>query len=83
MSRVVNVFVTGKPRGYAFKRSLLGCRPNFIAPTSVIFKGFTANKLTVLFFAFVHFHPCNVEGEALLFSLRIDVAIQPRQALET
>jgi len=83
MSGVVDVFVIGKPCCKPFKHSLLGCRPNLVTPTSVIFKGFTANEITVFLFAFVHFHPCNVEEEALLSSLRTYVANQPRQVLET
>jgi hypothetical protein len=62
MSRVVNVFVTSKPCGYAFKRSLLGCLPNFVTPSSVIFKGFIANEVTVFLFAFVHFQPVSRSG---------------------
>ena len=52
---VINVSVAQKPISKPFKHSLLGGLPDFIAPTIVIFKGFTADEITVLFFHLVHF----------------------------
>jgi hypothetical protein len=67
MAGVVNVSITCKPNGYAFKHSLLGRLPDFVTPSPVIFKNFTADEVTVFLFAFVHFDPCNVVRGAWLF----------------